>query len=524
MKHTVILVHGIRTHASWFQRAKEVFLTIDGLQVEPIRYGRYDLFRFLIPGPWRRGPINTAKTKILPILDRCKTEGRTVTVIAHSNGTHVVTQLLKEEVLFRTDNLIMCGSIVDSNYAWEVVQHKIAGKIINDYGVRDFWPAVAKSVTWGYGYSGTNGFSAPVNDRLHNTGHSEYFSIDFMRKYWLSFLQTGEIVPTVYGDSTPETPWWFTLFEIPWKWLIAAGLVALASWAIFGLTEDDGKLDDRTEDVVQGSPPTQRLFAYYAIGHDRRPLPVKGHLTVDGVPGELPVFEDIKPGMVLKALERKNLRLEPTTNSAEVLLAAGQCVKVLQGQTKIDKPVDGLSGGWIPVERTECKLNPSADSDKLPVEASATATENPANVPASLLKELSRGSTARAQSTVTLRSGGQEVGHRVDVFWCNADNAAEHESQALRVGRLLADYTNLGVSFGDGRLTTIRVKSLSAEANGSGLFPTLAYANEIRYTDDREKSVVEVVSAAIEQQMNIVLRPQEASSRADNYISIFICG
>lgn len=365
MKHTVILVHGIRTHASWFQRAKEVFSTIEGLQVEPVRYGRYDLFRFLIPGPWRRGPINTAKTKILPILDRCKSKGHKVTLIAHSNGTHIVTQLLRDEVLFRIDNLIMCGSIVDSNYEWEAVKHKIAGEIVNDYGVKDFWPAVAKSVTWGYGYSGTNGFSAPVNDRLHNTGHSEYFSIDFMRKYWLSFLQTGEIVPTVYGDATPESPWWFTLFEIPWKWFIVAGLAALGIWAILGSTEAPPIQKDETEVVTQEGHKTQTLFAYYAIGHDRRPLPVKGHLTVDGMPAELPLFEYIKPGMILKALERKNLRFEPTTNSAEVLLSAGQCVKVLQGQRRSDKPDDGLSGGWLPVARTECQSSPPAYNSKL---------------------------------------------------------------------------------------------------------------------------------------------------------------
>ncbi|KQZ65358.1 hypothetical protein ASD67_02835 [Sphingopyxis sp. Root1497] len=240
-KHIILLVHGIRTHASWYERAQQVFAQLGDIEIEPIKYGRFDLFRFLIPGPWRRGPIDRSEDRMLPIIDRVRKEGGLVSVIAHSNGTNVVATLLKESYLFKIDNLILCGSVIDTDFDWEGVSHKVSGKIINDYGVRDIWPAVAKSFTWGYGYSGTNGFGAPVKDRLHDTTHSAYFSKDFMEKYWISFFRDGSIVRPEYGDvEIPESPWWFYFFEVPWKWVIVAllGLLAFFAWSGGGATPD----------------------------------------------------------------------------------------------------------------------------------------------------------------------------------------------------------------------------------------------------------------------------------------------
>ena len=52
-EHIVVLVHGIRTYALW-QREVRKPLEEQGLIVELTNYGRFDLFRFLIPVPWFR--------------------------------------------------------------------------------------------------------------------------------------------------------------------------------------------------------------------------------------------------------------------------------------------------------------------------------------------------------------------------------------------------------------------------------------------------------------------------------------
>jgi hypothetical protein len=150
-------------------------------------------------------------------------------VIAHSNGLYVIANLLKESPTFKIDNLIMCGSVIDTDYDWNIVSHKIRGKIINDYGVRDCWPAVAASFTWGFGNSGTHGFGAPVEDRLHDCTHSDYFQTSFMRDYWKSFFETGEVIFPDYSEGEiPKSPWWFMAFEIPWRWLILPIIASIA--------------------------------------------------------------------------------------------------------------------------------------------------------------------------------------------------------------------------------------------------------------------------------------------------------
>jgi uncharacterized protein (TIGR02594 family) len=252
--HTVVLVHGIRTHAQWYPRAEEVFSSIEGVEVEAIKYGRFDLLRFLLPGPWRRGPIDKTERILLPILKDCERRKRPVTVIAHSNGTNVIAQILKRNHAVEIDNLIMCGAVVDTGYDWGAVAHKVKGRIINDYGVKDMWPAFAHSITWGYGYSGTNGIGSPVDDRMHDTNHSAYFDREFIETYWASFLRDGTFIKPRYGGAEPASPWWFGLFEVPWKWVILLALIAAAVWAFLSWNGGDVPAQP-AEGVAPGEEP-----------------------------------------------------------------------------------------------------------------------------------------------------------------------------------------------------------------------------------------------------------------------------
>lgn len=350
-KHTIFLIHGIRTHAGWYERARQVFAQIEGVEIEPIKYGRFDLFRFLVPGPWRRGPIDRSEDRILPIIDRCKKQNHLISVIAHSNGTHVAATLLKESHLFRIDNLILCGSVVDTNFDWESVSHKVSGTIINDYGVRDVWPALAKSFTWGYGYSGTRGFGAPVKDRMHDTTHSAYFTKDFMEKYWISFFKNGSIVwPEYSDDEIPQSPRWFDLFEIPWKWLIFLVMGAIVVWGLAPSEKDEGE--------AAGLAKSEHLYTYYEV--DFRGMPAEaGDLRLEERGGVMPKFGDLKDDTILKVMTGKFLRRAPTTESEGISVGKDTCLRVLPFR-KLHDQDDGNSGGWIEVKPVPCSVSSSS--------------------------------------------------------------------------------------------------------------------------------------------------------------------
>jgi hypothetical protein len=224
-KNVVVLLHGIRTHAPWFPLVQRI-LEPRGIKVHPIRYGRFDLIRFMVPGPWRRKPIEIAERKLEPIILRAEKHGQHVTVIAHSNGSYVITKLLQKRPSIVLENLILCGSVVESQFDWQRVWNQIRGSIVNEYGVRDPWPAVAHSLSWGFGYSGTHGFGDPVTDRIHDLGH-DYFTEEFVERYWLPIIESGEVVPsTRRGETLPKPPGWFLIWEFPWKWVILALVVA----------------------------------------------------------------------------------------------------------------------------------------------------------------------------------------------------------------------------------------------------------------------------------------------------------
>jgi hypothetical protein len=60
-EHVVLLVHGIRTSARWVGMVKQTLESASSghLKVEPVSYGVFSLWRFLVPGPWRRAAVET---------------------------------------------------------------------------------------------------------------------------------------------------------------------------------------------------------------------------------------------------------------------------------------------------------------------------------------------------------------------------------------------------------------------------------------------------------------------------------
>ncbi len=202
-QNVVILVHGIRDFALWQERVSTA-LRINGFQVHPTNYGRFDFFRFLIPMPYFRKRVAEKILRQIRIV-RQHNEDSHISIIAHSFGTYVVSNILKESFDLRVKRVIFCGSVVKYDFPFEQFHHRFDAPILNEVGARDIWPAMAESITWGYGSAGTYGFRRPlVRDRWHNkAGHGYFLNESFCIKYWVPFLETGKIVST---NPVPESP------------------------------------------------------------------------------------------------------------------------------------------------------------------------------------------------------------------------------------------------------------------------------------------------------------------------------
>jgi hypothetical protein len=123
------------------------------------------------------------------------------------------------------------------DFPFEQVSERFETPILNEVGTRDVWPAIAESVTWGYGSAGTYGFRRPrVRDRWHNgKNHSAFLEAEFCRKFWTPFLSDGTVVE---GSLEPEYPPWWTrllyIFQIKYVALACAsiliGNIFVKSW------------------------------------------------------------------------------------------------------------------------------------------------------------------------------------------------------------------------------------------------------------------------------------------------------
>lgn len=220
LSSVVVLVHGIRTYASWMNQIAPS-LEAAGFAVERTNYGRLDLFRFLIPIPWlRKYAIRHVQTDVRTIRKK-HPEPAQISFIAHSFGTFIVAEILKDGFDFKAHRIVFCGSIVHRRFPFEQIMERFEDPVVNDVGAKDVLPALAESVTWGYSSSGTHGFNRPnVQDRLHDDlVHSDFLRPEFCKRYWIPFLKNGTIVETCV--STIRRPWWHRLlFFLPIKYVM----------------------------------------------------------------------------------------------------------------------------------------------------------------------------------------------------------------------------------------------------------------------------------------------------------------
>lgn len=221
----ILLIHGIRTLAIWQRMVKKVLEEIPGIVVQESSYGYFGTLRFWCPFLTRQAAIDEVKQTIQEV--RNLYPDSKLSVIAHSNGTYIITRLLLSEVDLKIHKLVLCGSIVSRTYPWHSIRDRLGKAVINDYGTKDSWPVWAKALSWGYGDTGRHIFGKPgVKDRGHDFKHSDYFADgpgrgeEFVRKYWKPwFEKEGEIF--VDSDHVKDSPYFLKVLSIlPVKWIL----------------------------------------------------------------------------------------------------------------------------------------------------------------------------------------------------------------------------------------------------------------------------------------------------------------
>lgn len=241
-KHLVVLIHGIRTQGSWGEMVAAVLESTGPAEVLPIRYGYFDFFRFVCPLFTRRGPVRKILRELRDI--RASHPTAKISVIAHSFGTYAIMKALQEREII-LHRLLLCGAIIPESFRRADFRSQLGSDdVLNDCGTHDIWPPLAKSITWGYGATGTFGLgTVGVRDRYHKLGHSDYFNKDFVTRYWAPYIHEGRIEPTEWEQTRSTPPWWQSMLAwFPFKYLILA-LIGLAAWRAVLKFNETGELN-----------------------------------------------------------------------------------------------------------------------------------------------------------------------------------------------------------------------------------------------------------------------------------------
>jgi hypothetical protein len=210
-----LLIHGIRDFGEWQSMVSDALADLPDTRTIPLKYGRFDAFRFWFPFWTRRGPINKLLWRIRDA--RKQFPNSIISVIAHSFGTYAIGIILDENPDIRMHRLILCGGILPSDFRWDKLSERVETEILNECGIKDIWPVIAESTTFGYGSSGRFGFGAPgVWDRYHNFGDGGFFDEEFVCRFWLPWFKEGRIVNA--DAPPPASRRWHLLTIIQIKW------------------------------------------------------------------------------------------------------------------------------------------------------------------------------------------------------------------------------------------------------------------------------------------------------------------
>jgi pimeloyl-ACP methyl ester carboxylesterase len=218
--HVILLIHGIRTEGVWqdklYAKLKKSPTTLPVIVGFPYQ----DVFSFWFPSLFRRYPIERVEREIRnAIKDNPHSH---ISVVAHSFGTYVISEILTRRPDIQLYRLLLCGSIIDRTYPWDALKNIPTEEVVNDVGTKDILPATARMVSWGYGNSGTFGFrTGKIKDRFFNFGHSDFFTDQHIDDYWIPYLVDGEIVESEWSHERPSPPFWLSITEVvPFKSVI----------------------------------------------------------------------------------------------------------------------------------------------------------------------------------------------------------------------------------------------------------------------------------------------------------------
>ena len=199
--HDIVVysVHGIQTFGGWQSKLGEALKSYTKSQIVehiPYKYHHFPITHFLRSGKREYEVANLAKE--INLLANRHPEAK-ICLVGHSFGTYLIAESLKAlNTRLNIDKVILCGSVLNSNYDWSpsIQKHNIKN-IINECASNDWALVFSHFFAKGLGMAGVESFkphSGVVTNRYLKGGHSCFFN-EITINEWCGYIHGVPIFP-----------------------------------------------------------------------------------------------------------------------------------------------------------------------------------------------------------------------------------------------------------------------------------------------------------------------------------------
>ena len=197
-KVVCITVHGIRTKGAWQERLKKtVESKVDTVEFHAYKYGYFTVLSFFIPF-LRNVKLKHFASQLISINARGP-DDKEFMFFCHSFGTYIVVKAISSLLLKKNEKInirliVLAGSVLPSDFDFNIILDGTDARIVNDCGSDDKILFLSEAFVPNTGMAGRIGFYGLNNNRFVNRyfkgGHSHYFEPDslFMEKYWVPLI------------------------------------------------------------------------------------------------------------------------------------------------------------------------------------------------------------------------------------------------------------------------------------------------------------------------------------------------
>lgn len=253
-KKVVISLHGVNTRGGW-QKELSSQISNQGWVYYPLDFGHFFISQLVSLKSFREKKIKWLRNELSRISE--ETNGATPSIVVHSFGSYLLSEILKRHTEFKFDRIILTGSIIKKDFDWDqVFKNQNAQKTLNLIAKKDLPSKAAQFLVWGAGNSGVDHFdkehSLLEKHEYEHYTHSETHHKSIYAGRIIPFLKGSPLIaasPTLECNIPPVDPMnaasWSTATYF--KQFVERFEMAVS---------DDIFIEQKTELPIQNSPNT----------------------------------------------------------------------------------------------------------------------------------------------------------------------------------------------------------------------------------------------------------------------------